>query len=199
MRPWVGGGRASERSTDDVVSAAAAAQGMSPPSRSFQILDFPHLGTLTSDGVKFEKRAIREMRDAELDAWLIDRSLEPLRAGLSRIEREMMAFRVRKLPCDDDEEPSPRTAAQGRGAKRLPQKMPQKTVEERAEEVAFSKMLDNDIMRQMRITDPNDRAKYLVDVAAGDIAKYSPISGVAERERRGGGDPLRIPTVAREK
>ena len=59
--------------------------------------------------VKFEKRAIREMRDAELDAWLADRSLESLR--LSRFERELMAFRVRKLTCDDDEEPSPQTAA----------------------------------------------------------------------------------------
>jgi hypothetical protein len=49
------------------------------------------------------------MRDAELDAWLADRSLESLR--LSRFERELMAFRVRKLTCDDDEEPSPQTAA----------------------------------------------------------------------------------------
>jgi hypothetical protein len=56
--------------------------------------------------VKFEKRAIREMRDAELDAWLADFSLESLRTGLSRFERELMAFRVRKLTCDDDEEPS---------------------------------------------------------------------------------------------
>jgi hypothetical protein len=80
--------------------------------------------------VKFEKRAIREMRDAELDAWLADFSLESLRTGLSRFERELMAFRVRKLPCDDDEVPSPRTAAQE--ASRLPQKMPQKTFEERA-------------------------------------------------------------------
>lgn len=79
------------------------------------------------------------MRDAELDAWLTDRLLESLRAGLSRVERELMAFRVKKLPCDDDEEPSPRTAAQE--ATRLPRKMPQKTVEERVEEVAFSKII----------------------------------------------------------
>ena len=40
MKPWIGGGRASDHSTDDVVSAATAARGISPPSRSFQILDF---------------------------------------------------------------------------------------------------------------------------------------------------------------
>ena len=119
------------------------------------------------------------MRDAKLDAWLTDRLIESLRAGLSRVERELMAFRVRKLPCDDDEERSPRTAAQE--ATRLPRKMPHKTVGESVEEVAFRKIINDDVMRQMRITDSNYRAKFLVDMAAGDIVKYSPISGVTER------------------
>jgi hypothetical protein len=200
MRPWAGGGRASERSTDAVVSAVAATRGLPPPSRSFQILDLPHLDTLSDIGVKCEKRAIGDMRDVELDAWLEDRSLEPLRAGLSRAEREAMAYRVRKLPCDDDdddddddgddddddddyENPSPRTVAQGK--KGPPQKMPRKTVKQRTKEAAM-KSTFNDTMTSVSTTstkramkDVNGTNEDAVDAGAAYISKKPKITTVA--------------------
>ena len=58
-----------------------------------------------------------------------------------------------------------------------------KTIQQRAEEVEFQEMLAGDMMRQMRIADdPVACSKFRADLAAGDIGKYSPISGVSERE-----------------
>ena len=100
-KPWPGGGRASENATDIVLSAA---RGFSAEERgvSFRILDFPHLGTLTAEGAGYEKDAIARLTDVELGAWLADRSFEPVRAGMPRAELELMAMRVRKLPCDTE-------------------------------------------------------------------------------------------------
>ena len=97
-RPWIGGGKASARLSDDVLSAA---RGFPPEERglTFWMLDEPHLGTLCVEGVEHEKELIGKMTDVELDAWLHDRSLEPPREGLSRSERLLLAYRVRKLPC----------------------------------------------------------------------------------------------------
>lgn len=98
-KPWVGGGRASEQSTDEVL---AKARGGMPAVRSFRILDFPQLGTPTLQAVGFEKGAIRDLSDIELEAWLADRSLQPIRVGMKRAERELLAMMVRKLPCEGE-------------------------------------------------------------------------------------------------
>ena len=97
--PWPGAGKASQRSSDEVLSAA---RGCSVEERglSFRVLDLPHLGAVT-DAADLEKRTrISKLTDVELDAWISDRSLQPSRVGMSRAERELLVMRVRKLPCD---------------------------------------------------------------------------------------------------
>lgn len=97
--PWPGAGKASQRSSDEVLSAA---RGCSVEERglSFRVLDLPHLGAVT-DAADLEKRTrISKLTDVELDAWVSDRSLQPSRVGMSRAERELLVMRVRKLPCD---------------------------------------------------------------------------------------------------
>lgn len=66
---------------------------------------------------------------------------------------------------------------------------PRKTVKERSEEAAFSRMMMEDLMQLLHITDdPAACAKCLADYEAGDVGKYSMSSGV---------DPIRTPTVPR--
>jgi hypothetical protein len=56
---------------------------------------------------------------------------------------------------------------------------PRKTIKERSEEVAFSRMMMEDLMRMMHIKDdPVACAKCVADYEAGDIKKYSISSGV---------------------
>ena len=51
-----------------------------------------------------------------------------------------------------------------------------KSVKERAEEAALSEVLHGDFLRTMRLEDdPVACRKYLADMAAGDIEKYSPL------------------------
>jgi hypothetical protein len=65
-----------------------------------------------------------------------------------------------------------------------------KSVREKAEEVQLFKVLTGDVIRQMRLTDPVEINKYLADAAAGDLDKYSPISGYAKTGIR---DPFNSP------
>ena len=94
---WAGGGRSSQRTTDRILADALGTPYST--GRSFRHLDFPQLGTPTIQAVEYGKRDIGELPDVGLDAWLADRSFEPVRVGMPRPERELLAMRVRKLPC----------------------------------------------------------------------------------------------------
>ncbi len=63
-----------------------------------------------------------------------------------------------------------------------------KSVRERAEEVQFHKVLQGDLIRIMKLTDPVEINKYLADAEAGDILKYDPMTGY-----KFGRDPLNSP------
>ena len=70
-----------------------------------------------------------------------------------------------------------------------------KSVREKAEEVQFHEILRGDFIRQMRLTDPGGNKQVpLADAEAGDIVKYSPISGYAETGIR---DPFNSPITPR--
>ena len=54
---------------------------------------------------------------------------------------------------------------------------PKKTVQEKAQEVAMMEVLAGDYLRTMNLDkDPVACRKYLADVAARDVGKYSPIN-----------------------